>query len=53
MARKADLFEDLAVALQSWTATTSTALTDPEADLAWVEAEGHTEKFSARLPPAG
>jgi hypothetical protein len=39
MAKKAGLFEDLAAAMEPWIAATSKALTDREADLAWVETD--------------
>jgi hypothetical protein len=34
---KLDLFEDVAVAMESWTDAASDALTGPEADLNWAE----------------
>lgn len=39
MTSKSDFFEDLALAMEAWTATASKALTNQEADLIWVESE--------------
>jgi hypothetical protein len=39
MIERADIFEDIAVALQSWAATASKAITDNRTDLNWVEDE--------------
>ena len=53
MAKKADLFEDLATAVESWTTVTSKALTDQEADLSWVEVEQPYREIRDALAASG
>jgi len=46
---KLDLFEDIAVSMESWTSTASKALTDPHVTLEWVEEQEPYRKLQQAL----
>lgn len=50
---KSDLFEDIAVSMDSWTDAASDALTKPGADLIWVEEQETCQKLQRALIAAG
>jgi hypothetical protein len=53
MTSESDFFEDLALSMETWTATASKALTDQTADLMWVEKEEPYRKMWAALIQGG
>ena len=53
MTNKSDFFEDVALAMDAWTAAASKALTEQAADLAWVENEEPYRKMRAALIQGG
>lgn len=53
MAKKVDLFEDIATAMESWTAAASDALTNEDSDLTWVESSEPYQQIRQALVAGG
>jgi hypothetical protein len=53
MATKIDLFEDMAIALESWASASTEAITRQNADLQWVETDEPYRKMQAVLAERG
>ena len=53
MATKKDLFEDMATTLDSWSAASTSALANPDADLTWADQENAFIRLRTVLLEAG
>ena len=50
---KLDLFEDIAVSMDSWINAASTAMTTPNSDLSWVEEPGAYQRIQNAISKSG
>jgi hypothetical protein len=53
MVTKTDLFEDIAIAIESWASAASEAMTSPDANLQWVDAEEPYKAIQQALEKGG